>query len=451
MIPRLRSEQAAASCAAALVARGLDPGELAAKRALFAVVLKAFGGLEKPPPPPHVWWVPGRLEVFGKHTDYAGGRTLVCAVPRGFAVAARPRRDGRVQVIDARSGDRLTLQPSAASPPLTGWRHYADVVVRRLARNFPGVALGADLVFASDLPRASGMSSSSALMVGLATALVRVAAIEARTEWRTNVHGTLDAAGYYACIENGHGFGTLEGDAGVGTHGGSEDHAAILTAVPGRLSAFQFVPMRHIGSVPMPDRWRFVLAPSGVTAEKTGTAREAYNRLARGAQALLELWNGEGGQAASVAASLAASLKSGPADRFRDLVRRSSPAGWSTDALEKRLAHFRREDARVPEALDAFRAEDAARLTALSEQSQADAETLLGNQIPETIALAESARTLGAFAACSFGAGFGGSVWALVDRAAAGAFARRWHPAAFVAAPAPALTELSRGAVTARP
>ena len=450
MTARPRSGEAPDSCAAALVARGLDPAELGAKRALFDVVFDAFGGVAEPPqPPPHVWWVPGRLEVFGKHTDYAGGRTLVCAVPRGFAVAAGPRRDGRVQVIDARSGDCVTLQPSAAAGPLAEWGHYADVVVRRLARNFPGMAIGADLVFASDLPRAAGMSSSSALMVGLATALVRVAEIEGRTEWRTNIHGTLDAAGYYACIENGHTFGTLEGDAGVGTHGGSEDHAAILAAAPGQLSAFQFVPMRQIGSVAMPDRWRFVLAPSGITAEKTGTAREAYNRLALGAQVLLELWNA--GEKRGQAASLAASLEWGPADRLRDSMRRSPPAGWPADALEKRLEHFIREDARVPEALDAFRAADAARLTALSEQSQADAETLLGNQIPETIALARSARTLGAFAACSFGAGFGGSVWALVDRAAADELARRWHPGAFVAAPAPALTELSRDAITARP
>ena len=38
--------------------------------------------------PEHAWWIPGRLEVFGKHTDYAGGRTLVAALPRGFVVLA---------------------------------------------------------------------------------------------------------------------------------------------------------------------------------------------------------------------------------------------------------------------------------------------------------------------------------------------------------------------------
>jgi galactokinase len=285
------------------------------------------------------------------------------------------------------------------------------------------------------------MSSSSALMIGVATALVRVAGIEARAEWRMNIRGTLDAAGYYACIENGFTFGTLEGDAGVGTQGGSEDHAAILAATPGHVSAFAFVPMRHAGSVAVPEHWRFVLAPCGVTAEKTGTAREAYNRLAHAARALLDLWNAGGRRPQAV--SLASVLQNPrAAHRLRDLARSSAPAGWPKDALEERLDHFTREDARVPEALDAFREADAAKLTAFSEQSQADAETLLGNQIPETIALARSARALGAFAACSFGAGFGGSVWALADRAAADELAQHWHPGAFVAAPGPSLTEL---------
>ena len=46
--------------------------------------------------------------------------------------------------------------------------------------------------------------------------------------------------------------------------------------------------------------------------------------------------------------------------------------------------------------------------------------------MPETIALARSARTLGAAAASAFGAGFGGSVWALVDAVDAERFGQEW-------------------------
>src|SRR5262249_23648450 len=169
----------------------------------------------------------GRLEVFGKHTDYAGGRTLIAAVPRGFAFVASPRDDGVVHVVDARDGEDVRLEASTQTVPVasafrrttfTGWRHYAEVVVARLRRNFPGARLGADIVFASNLPRASGMSSSSALVVGLASALVRLGNIRARGEWHANIPTATDAAGYFACIENGMTFGRLAGDSGVGTH-----------------------------------------------------------------------------------------------------------------------------------------------------------------------------------------------------------------------------------------
>src|SRR5437879_3000013 len=85
----------AGDLAAALVERGLDPAARDAKASLFARVLRTVRDITGAPAR-HAWWVPGRLEVFGKHTDYAGGRTLVCAVPSGLAVAATPRTDGRV-------------------------------------------------------------------------------------------------------------------------------------------------------------------------------------------------------------------------------------------------------------------------------------------------------------------------------------------------------------------
>jgi galactokinase len=54
------------------------------------------------------------------------------------------------------------------------------------------------------------------------------------------------------------------------------------------------------------------------------------------------------------------------------------------------------------------------------------AETLLGNQVPETVTLQRSARELGAVAASAFGAGFGGAVWALVPESEADAFLTQW-------------------------
>jgi len=60
------------------------------------------------------------------------------------------------------------------------------------------------------------------------------------------------------------------------------------------------------------------------------------------------------------------------------------------------------------------------------DRSQAGAERGLGNQVAETIQLQRSARRLGAVAASAFGAGFGGSVWAMVPRNQADRFLRDW-------------------------
>jgi galactokinase len=452
-----------ASFATALVARGLDSDELDAKRALFDLVLARLAALDRAAVSmsagsdasarAHAWWVPGRLEVFGTHTDYAGGHTLVCALPRGFAVMARRRTDTIVRVADACREQEASLIPGeeprdALLSSRPGWQRYVAVVARRLARNFPGARLGADIVLASDLPRASGMSSSSALVVAVATALAHAGSLRERDEWRRNIHGAEEEAGYYACLENGLSFSSLEGDGGVGTHGGSEDHAAILTGTAAHLSAFTFVPMRALDVVRMPAAWRFVLAPSGVAAQKAGTAREAYNRLADGTRILLELWNQQSEpRANSLRAALIGmtdhTLDSERVDRLHRLIRRCNLSGWSRDVLERRLDHFVREDVRTIQAVDAFRKGDQERLGQLAIDSQADAETLLGNQILETIALAASARRLGAFAARSFGAGFGGSVWSLVATDRAEEFARRWTPDAFLAMPGPPLVELT--------
>ena len=109
----------------------------------------------------------------------------------------------------------------------------------------------------------------------------------------------------------------------------------------------------------------------------------------------------------------------------------------------------------MPAALSAFQDEDAERLQDLATGSQGDAERWLGNQIPETSALVAAVREAGAFAATSFGAGFGGSVWALARSEEASSVLERavsryqarfpgtGRVASFIARPGPALLAFS--------
>ena len=100
-------------------------------------------------------WVPGRIEVLGKHTDYAGGRSLTCAVERGFAVAFTPRSAPRSASSTPTTGVTRVALADNLTPPVGEWINYPMTVARRLARNFPGLATGADIAFYSNLPRAA--------------------------------------------------------------------------------------------------------------------------------------------------------------------------------------------------------------------------------------------------------------------------------------------------------
>jgi galactokinase len=263
-------------------------------------------------------------------------------------------------------------------------------------------------------------------VVSIALALIRRAALDARDDWRSVITNVEDLGWYLGCVENGLTFHSLSGTAGVGTHGGSQDHTAILACRPGVVSHYSFMPVRPHGEAAMPGAWRFVVASSGVHADKAGSVRDRYNRASQAVQALLGIWNTT---AKTHSVSLASALESVPdaEEQLREVVRSDSrqvrtPSGlpeFSSDDLV-------RETARVPRAAAAFSAADQSGLEALTRASQEDAERLLGNQIPETIALASLAYEQGAFAASAFGAGFGGSVWALVPAAEAAAFGETW-------------------------
>ena len=246
-----------------------------------------------------LWHVPGRVEVLGKHTDYAGGRSLLAALDRGIVIGMSPRDDGEVTVHDAASGARAAFALDPAILPLSGrWAGYPMTVARRLARNFPTARRGADLAIASDLPSAAGMSSSSALVVATFLALAEANELPATEAWQRHLGTPEDLAGYLGCIENGQGFGPLAGDSGVGTEGGSQDHTAILCCRAGALSRYAFCPVRSEGTISWPDGLRLVIAASGVRARKTGPQQQDYNRASRATRRILERWHGASGSTA---------------------------------------------------------------------------------------------------------------------------------------------------------
>ena len=411
--------------ASRIAAAGLSGSECASKASLFASALAALGAREREA---RLWWVPGRIEFLGKHTDYCGGPSLVCAIERGFAVASCARADPTLRIIDACSGESAdgTLD-EGLTPPRSHWSNYPFTVARRMVRNFRGALRGVDLAFASDLPKAAGLSSSSGLIVATFLALSQANELARHDEYVRAIGSLEDLAGYLGSVENGSDFRGLAGDLGVGTQGGSQDHTAILCASPGALAQYRFLPVHLERRIALPNDHVFVVAASGVTAAKTGSALELYNRAShRATEAFAALRAATGSSAPSLAVLLS-ELPNGIDDATRAL--RGHPD------LLLRVAQLHSETRLVRAAGDALAIGDLVVLGAVVDASQSTAERLLGNHVVETIALARSARELGAVAASAFGAGFGGSVYALVETGGGEEFRQRWVEAYSAAFP----------------
>jgi galactokinase len=404
--------------AAAAKARLLDD----ARRALAA--LRA-GEQQQPSADEVAFWVPGRVEFLGKHTDYAGGRSLLCAVERGICIAAVARTDRQLRITDGRAGETIDTRMDPDVDARAGhWSTYPITVARRIARDFGGRGggplVGADVSFASDLPQASGMSSSSALVVATFLALAEVNELRDRPEYRRLFPSQDRLAEYLGAVENGYAYEGFAGDVGVGTFGGSEDHTAILSARPGQLVQYSFCPVRFERAVPLPADHELVIAYSGVTAEKIGAVREHYNKLSTATRELAAQWRAATGRDDATLGDVVASAPDA-ADRILSMARDAK------SDLHDRLSQFVVESTElIPRAGDALSRGDLSELGALVDRSQAGAERQLRNQIDETIWLVRDARSSGAVAASAFGGGFGGAVWALVRAADAEAFRAKW-------------------------
>ena len=415
---------------------GFAPSAANAYRSLLRDAHQALDDAAVPSDSRRVWILPGRIEVLGKHVDYAGGRSLLCTVERGIVLVAR-RRDDRVAVLrDARRRESMSIAfdtPVRSSLP---WAVYPRTVLRRLLANFDSAVCGADIALASNLPPAAGVSSSSALTVGLTLAFVALSELHELPAWRATITDRAALAGYIGALENGADFNALAGERGVGTLGGAQDQTAILCGEPERLEMFRWAPITYERTVPWPNDAVFVIGVSGVVAAKAGAAKERYNRAARTAHRLVDSWNlNRGDHDSTPACTLREAFEAasnGPVTHVPpaliDAARAGADHEFSASHLITRLEQFFDETfVIVPNAADALARGDVTQFGLLIDRSQGGAERALENQIAETVHLTRYARDLGAHAASAFGAGFGGSVWAMVQASDAERFASRWR------------------------
>ena len=408
---------------------GLPPRSAEQKRDLIERCLAVLSSRKESASEISAFFAPGRIEVLGKHTDYAGGDSLLCAVSHGFVFFAIERETGSpLTIVNAATGESIELSPDtseAAGSRRGHWSNYPDTVWRRLISNAGRTLRGGLIVFDSDLPPSSGISSSSALVVGTFLCLDHLNGLLSSEPFRSVLRNREALGDYLGCVENGRDYPGLPGTSGVGTTGGSEDQTAILCARSGELQHFSFSPTTFRHSVGMPDGQVFVIASSGVFAEKTGKALSFYNRVGARASAIVEVWNRRHGTRFATLGDIVRQGDFDPAAMRRLLL--ESESAFAPESLAGRFEQFFRESFEIiPAAVASLEEKDLVAFAGHVAESQRLAELHLENQVPETIALVQLALEEGAAAASAFGAGFGGSVWAITDEVGALEFLSRW-------------------------
>ena len=119
---------------------------------------------------------PGRVNLIGEHTDYNGGFVFPAALTLATTVLARPRSDRKVRLVatDLKVIVEADLDDLQKSRDIK-WGAYQLGVADELQKaGFPLV--GCDLLYEDKVPLASGLSSSAAIEVATAFALVSLGA-----------------------------------------------------------------------------------------------------------------------------------------------------------------------------------------------------------------------------------------------------------------------------------
>ncbi len=124
---------------------------------------------------PAVFVAPGRVNLIGEHTDYAGGFVMPAAIDFVTLAAISPRSDGRVVVWSENFHEQVSHQ--IEGPPKNGGGHWSGypLGVLRILREAGFAVPPFSLSVQGDVPLGAGLSSSASIEVATALAALGLA------------------------------------------------------------------------------------------------------------------------------------------------------------------------------------------------------------------------------------------------------------------------------------
>ena len=227
---------------------------------------------------------PGRINLMGRHIEHRGGSTNYMATNHRMTFVVAPREDGivhianldpaypeaefRIEVKSTGEGtaawlDYLELPETKAELEAHRghWMNYVKGAVLRFQAAADMPLCGMDILASGNIPPAAGLSSSSALVVATAEAVVALNALNLTTREFVDLCG--------------------EGEWYVGSRGGAGDHAAMKCSQAGRITHLKFKPFEIGESVPFPKDYSIIVVNSGEMAKKSEGAKETFNARIR--------------------------------------------------------------------------------------------------------------------------------------------------------------------------
>jgi len=344
--------------------------------------------------PEFVARAPGRVNLLGEHVDYNEGFVLPAAIDRVTLVAFRKSGSPSSTLLALDMGDETSFDRQSVldrqdsnGAALSVWARYPAGVMWSL--NAEGLDTpGMEAVFASEVPRGAGLSSSASVEMAFGVAWEKLGG------W-TVAPIQLAKIGLKAEIQY------------VGLNCGIMDQFASACGVKDRLL---YLDCRSLEwrTVRLPEKAVIVIADTSVRRSLTGSAyNERHAACEEAVRILQEYLPG------------IRALRDVSVEQFRRFADRLP------DIVAKRARHIVEEIARTKQAVELLENNDAVRFGELMNACHTSLRDLYEVSCPELDVMAALAESLpGCYGARLTGAGFGGCTVNLVAGEAAEAFAR---------------------------
>ncbi|MHA1148933.1 MAG: galactokinase [Promethearchaeota archaeon] len=236
---------------------------------------------------------PGRLNLMGRHIDHQGGNVNLLAIDKEFFITASIREDIKIIAYNKEESKfhKIEFDPSIIElnvneewtsitndhqflqlfRSLQGdWENYIKAALLKLLHSYTEQQIkGANICIVGTIPVAAGLSSSSALVIGILRALISLNKIEIADYELINL--------------------ASKAEWFVGTRGGASDHAAIILGQINKISHVSFFPLQLIDYVQIPKEINILLVNSNILADKSGSKKERFNQKVIAYDIALEL------------------------------------------------------------------------------------------------------------------------------------------------------------------